>query len=73
MPESSLPFSPHPPPTSLKAGGESFPQVSTQGMARAGVGGGDRAARKEGESLWVSHPRLHPPFPLCLAAGSVPW
>lgn len=55
MPESSFPFSPHPPPTSLKAGGESFLQVSTQGMARAGVGGGDRAAQKERVSGCHTH------------------
>lgn len=42
MPESSLPFSPHPLPlpTSLKGGDESFLQVRTRGMARVGVGVG---------------------------------
>lgn len=50
MSESSLPFSPHTPPTSLKGGDESCLQVSTRGTARVGGRGGDRAAWK-GESL----------------------
>lgn len=72
MPESSLPFSPHPLPlpTSLKGGDESFLQVRTRGMARVGVGVGGQGCSEGRESLGATP--WHLPIPLSLAAGSVP-